>query len=114
VRLAPLYDIASYLPYDVPPWHDVRLAMRVHNEYQIKRITLHDWLRMGRKAGFDDDTVVERIRSIIARLPDAVADEVARATAAHLDAAVLAVLADRMRLRVRECSQRIEAAAEKT
>lgn len=114
VRLAPLYDIASYLPYDAPPWHDVRLAMRVHNEYQIKRITLHDWLRMGRKAGLDDDMVVERIRSILARLPDAITDEVARATAAHLDGAALAVLADWLRLRVRECTQRIDAAAGNT
>lgn len=109
VRLAPFYDVASYLPFAEPPWHEVRLAMRVYNEYLVKKITLNDWLRMGRKAAFDDDHVVERLRSICARLPDATSTEVARARAAGMDRAHLARLGERIIERAADCAKRIEA-----
>lgn len=108
VRLAPFYDVASYLPFAEAPWHEVRLAMRVHNEYLVKKITLNDWLRMGRKAAFEDDFVVERLRSICARVPDATHAEIVRARAAGVDAAHLARLGDRIIARASECAQRIE------
>lgn len=109
VRLAPFYDVASYLPFAESPWHEVRLAMRVHNEYLVKKITLNDWLRLGRKAAFDDDLVVERLRSVCARIPDATSGEVARARKAGVDPAHLARLGERIIARASECATRIEA-----
>lgn len=114
VRLAPLYDIASYLPYAEAPWHDIRLAMRVHNEYLVKKIALNDWLRLGRKAGFEGEMVVERLRSVCARVPDAVRDEAARARGAGLDAEHVARLEARITARAAECAVRVESGISST
>ena len=37
IRLAPLYDIASILPYDDSDGHKVKLAMKVGDDYKLRR-----------------------------------------------------------------------------
>lgn len=108
VRLAPLYDIASYLPYAEPELHRVKLAMRVDREYLVKRIALSDWIRLGQQAGFTDDFVLARLKSVCARVPDAARAEADRALAAGLDAGVVTPLAARIIERAAECEDQIE------
>lgn len=73
VRLAPLYDIASALPYDDMYMPKLRLAMRVGGEYRIARLTGRHWRRLAPAIGVDADALVARIDALAARVPDALA-----------------------------------------
>lgn len=60
VRLAPLYDIASLLPYTSRP-RDLRMAMRIDRAYRDDQIYPHHWLKMARQCAYP----VKRLQSII-------------------------------------------------
>ena len=67
-RLAPLYDIASWLPYSKDHRRD-RLAMSVDGYYHVDRVLPRHWEDQARKCGYDPDRAVARVRSTIARVP---------------------------------------------
>lgn len=83
VRLAPLYDIASALPYDVH-LRRLRLAMRFGNEYRVHTVrrSSFDSLASQLKVGVDD--LIERSRALVDGVVDAFA-EAARETASDSD-----------------------------
>lgn len=68
-RLAPLYDIASWLPYSKNR-KDGRLAMSVDGHYGFDRILPRHWEAEAKKAGYDGARALAHIRDILARLPD--------------------------------------------
>ena len=71
-RLAPLYDLASYLPYDKSQGHKVRLAMKVGGNYRLRRTDLPGaWEKTADELGLDRDQVVSRVLDLARRLPDA-------------------------------------------
>jgi serine/threonine-protein kinase HipA len=74
VRLAPLYDVASALPYPVMPMQKLRLAMKFGGSYLVTSRTPSMWPRVGKELGLPVDVVIERARSLMDRLPDAFAD----------------------------------------
>ncbi|MCP3367670.1 HipA domain-containing protein [Bradyrhizobium cajani] len=49
VRLAPLYDIASILPYDHVDQRKIKLAMKVGGEYKLDQIGLRQWEKFARE-----------------------------------------------------------------
>ncbi len=78
VRLAPLYDIASSLPYDSAPDSGMRrLAMAVGGEKRFGRVRGAHWDRLARRAGVDTDWLRGRVRDLAAALPDALRDAIA-------------------------------------
>lgn len=68
-RLAPLYDIASILPYDFD-LQRVRLAMRIGGEYRLRDIGLRQWQKLAADLRLNAEEVVARIQAIAAMLPD--------------------------------------------
>jgi serine/threonine-protein kinase HipA len=72
VRLAPLYDIASALPYGMHE-RKLRFAMKIGGDY---RVYLHynTWPALAAELDLDGDMVVERVAGLAARAPDAFAD----------------------------------------
>lgn len=70
VRLAPLYDVASVLPYDVHP-PKVRLAQKIGGEYRAGSVAARHWERVARAAGIDSDELGGRIELMAVDLPDA-------------------------------------------
>ena len=72
VRLAPLYDVASFLAYDayVPK---LKTAMKIGGEYRLGRIEGRHWRRLAESVGLDGDVVIERIDGLAKRLPEAMA-----------------------------------------
>jgi serine/threonine-protein kinase HipA len=68
-RLAPLYDIASWLPYSKNRKED-RLAMSVDGNYHFDRIRPSHWGAEARKCGYDAARAVAHVRDILARLPE--------------------------------------------
>lgn len=75
VRLAPLYDVASALPYD-PAGQDHELdeaAMSIGGEKTFGKVTLRHWRKLARATELDEGRIVDRVGELAERLPDALA-----------------------------------------
>lgn len=109
IRLAPFYDIASYLPYAGPRLDAVKLAMRIGKEYLVRRIARSDWRTLATSARLSPPYVIARVEALLPRIPDAVRSAVSRATARGLAPEFIEMLAERMVDRSRECAERLRA-----
>lgn len=71
IRLAPLYDVASFLPYD----QESRLqsAMKIGEHWDMVRVTEDDWTAVGARLGMPRDESIDRTRQLRARIPAAFA-----------------------------------------
>jgi serine/threonine-protein kinase HipA len=69
VRLAPLYDVASILPYDQEP--GLRSAMRIGHTWELTKVTDHDWVTVGRQLGLTGDEAFHRATSVRQQIPAA-------------------------------------------
>ncbi len=72
IRLAPLYDIASALPYGTHE-RKLRLAMKVGGEYLVAPMR-NLWPKVADDLDLDPDMVVEWVAELVRRAPDAMAD----------------------------------------
>jgi serine/threonine-protein kinase HipA len=70
VRLAPLYDIASLLPYKAFDLRKAKLAMKVGGEYELDAIGIRQWHKLAREIRVDPDEMISRLRAMATRLPD--------------------------------------------
>ena len=86
IRLAPLYDVASILPYDDFDFQKMKLAMKVGGEYKLSLIGLRQWQKFAREMRIDTDALVERLAAMAERLPDEVNAARAGARSEGLDA----------------------------
>lgn len=68
VRLAPLYDIASYLPYSGKE-RGVKLAMKIGGKYELDGIHPVHWQQLAREAKLDAARALGHVRDIVFRLP---------------------------------------------
>jgi len=98
VRLAPLYDIASALPYDGRYLPKLRMAMKIGGEYRVTATTGRHWRRFAQANGLDPQAVVDQVDGLAAHLPDALAtagrDPAVRALRSPLPARLLDAVAD--------------------
>ncbi|MBK3665092.1 hypothetical protein JJE66_28150 [Bradyrhizobium diazoefficiens] len=78
MRLAPLYDIASILPYDHVDRRKVKLAMKVGGEYKLDQIGARHWQKFARVTRVDADELVASLVSMAEQIPDLVTDTRAR------------------------------------
>jgi len=74
VRFAPLYDVASTLPYAEMPLQKLHLAMKFGGSYLVTSRSPSMWPGVGRELGLSADRAPERARILMDRLPDAFAD----------------------------------------
>lgn len=64
IRLAPLYDVASILPYaDFDPMR-VKLAMKIGGKYRLRDIGPRSWEKVADELGADQGALSERIRAL--------------------------------------------------
>lgn len=70
-RLAPLYDISSFLPYDDSRGHKLKLAMKIGGEYKIKRIGRKQWERLADDLDLDKEQLIERCEALVTATPAA-------------------------------------------
>lgn len=76
--LSPLYDVASYLPYDQsgsPANHGIKFepaaaAMRMGKHYDLAEIGESDMIAVGRNLGVSSEDAVHRYRQLREQLPD--------------------------------------------
>jgi serine/threonine-protein kinase HipA len=70
IRLAPLYDVASILPYDKIDLRKVKLAMKIGGEYKLSLIALRQWQKFAREARIDADKLIDTLIVMSKQLPD--------------------------------------------
>lgn len=103
VRLAPLYDVASILPYDDIDLKKTRLAMKIGGEYKLNEISVRDWQQFSREARLDPDKVIGGLSSMAELIPDSIPDVCATARAAGLENAIIERLAKKLIARAKDC-----------
>jgi serine/threonine-protein kinase HipA len=85
-RLAPLYDVASALPYPHLQQRKLKLAMKIGGKYRLWEIGRHEWSKLAGEVGKEPDAVVARVRAMAERTPDLAADVGRRLVGEGLDA----------------------------
>lgn len=105
VRLAPLYDIASALPYDDMYLPKLRMAMRVGGEYRIERIARRHWGRLAAVVGIDPERLVTRVDGLATQTADALATVIARDPIRALASSLPSRLLDRVAAHASMCRQ---------
>jgi HipA-like protein len=103
VRLAPLYDVASSLPYDDMYLPRLRLAMRIGSEYRVEAITGRHWTAFSERNGLDPARVAERVDELGRRLPAAFREAAASAPVAALKSDLPGRLVSEVEKHVERC-----------
>jgi len=100
VRLAPLYDLSSALPY----YHEKesRFAMSLAGDYRVW-IRVNRWPEVAKLIGLDGERLCDLLRNLAERAPDALRDAAAHPQVASLGRALTARLVDRIATRSRRC-----------
>ena len=94
VRLAPLYDIASALPYPDLDYQKLKLAMKLGGEYRLRDIGARHVARMAAETRQSQKRRVERARALNSEIPIAVMDVADRMRASGLEHEIVGRLAE--------------------
>jgi serine/threonine-protein kinase HipA len=103
VRLAPLYDVASALPYDDMYVPRLRMAMRMGGEDRVERIGGRHWRRFAEANRLDPDETVARVDALVARTPGCFAATAHDDEVRALGSALPARLAERIAAHAVRC-----------
>jgi serine/threonine-protein kinase HipA len=106
VRFAPLYDVASILPYEIVAIQKVRLAMKIGGNYRVRDIGLHQWEKLATETRFNPERLITRLRELSAALPDEVSAVRDSVLLEGLQHPLIANLAEALHARARD-AQRI-------
>jgi len=104
-RMAPLYDIASALPYDGMYMPKLKLAMRIGGRDTIAKIERRHWLRFAEAAGFDPDLALHRIVDLTDRVTEAFATAAANPSVRDLASPLPQRLLDAIEARSIACTR---------
>ena len=107
VRLAPLYDIASALPYPGMPHQKVRMAMTFGGSYKVMARDATMWPRVAAEFGLGRDDVVGRARALIEKVPDAFAEAARERPIQQLASRLPTTLVDAVVERVKRCADTV-------
>ena len=105
IRLAPLYDIASILPYEEFDIRKIKLAMKIGGEYKLGQIGLRQWLKFAQETRLDAGELIGQLTFMARQLPDDVATAAEHARREGLNSDIIERLAARMIDRARYCEQ---------
>lgn len=109
VRLAPVYDVASALPYDDMYLPKLKMAMRIGGEYGVDRIDRRRWCRFAEAVGFDADRMLRRIGQLAAHVGDAFAEVAKSAPVRGLASDLPGRLCERVAARADRCRTEVGA-----
>jgi len=94
IRLAPLYDLSSQLPY--PDLIAQRLAMKIGDHYDFALVNPADWRSLARSCALDEEHIIGMLTDMARALPDVVSAAHAQARTDGLSERVLGPLAQRL------------------
>jgi serine/threonine-protein kinase HipA len=105
VRLAPVYDLASILPYKTVDLQKAKLAMKIGGEYRLRNIGLRHWQKYAADLRLQEGWLIERIRAMAASLPDHAATIQNELETAGLLHGTITRLARRLKARASSCQK---------
>lgn len=94
IRLAPLYDLSSQLPY--PDLITQRVSMKIGDHYDIARVSLTDWQNLARNCALNEEQVISMLTQMARALPDLVSAAHIQARTDGLSQKVIGDLAERL------------------
>lgn len=103
IRLAPLYDVASALPYEVHE-RKLKFAMKIGGDYRVFPYQ-NRWPEAARELALDADALAGRVRALAALAPDVFSDAAKVPEVKALERPLSTHLVDLVADRSRRCSQ---------
>lgn len=110
IRLAPLYDVASFLPYAGHGLRKLKLAMKIGGKYRLSEIGAHQWSTLADELGRDSEAVRAAVARMSSALPDHASTVLERARKERLARGIVPALADAIQKRARACAKALERA----
>jgi serine/threonine-protein kinase HipA len=106
VRLAPLYDLASSLPYarQIQP-RTATLAMKIGSEYRLWRIGKREWESCARELRISTKALLDRIALMVASLPEAAERAAHRLANDGINHPVIPNLVECLLAHIRKCAE---------
>lgn len=103
VRLAPLYDVASALPYQDLEFRKLKSAMRVHKQYVLYRIGKREWKGFARDMQMDESETLQELRKMLEAIPKAAKEVAAQMRSEGLKHPIIKRLRDELVKRSTAC-----------
>ena len=101
VRLAPLYDVISYIPYATIPQNKIRTAMRIGRDYTLRKADRPSaWERIAESLRLDPADTLERAADLLKRIPRALNTAIGELNEADQSVPAVQKLADQVGRRV--------------
>jgi serine/threonine-protein kinase HipA len=94
IRLAPLYDLSSQLPY--PDLITQRVSMKIGDHYDMERVSLTDWQNLARSCNLNEERVTSMLTQMARALPDVVSAAHTQARKDGLPKTVIGPLAEQL------------------
>jgi serine/threonine-protein kinase HipA len=101
IRLAPLYDLVSALPYFEP--RKIKLAMKIGGTYRMHDIGAGQWQMLAHELELDEAQTLSRVSRLAERMPDAVAAVRAQARRDGLEHSVVGRLCELLEKNAERC-----------
>ena len=104
VRLAPLYDVASVLPY--PTQYKLSLmamAMAINGKYQNNLLNASDWRAFARAISVDPEEMLFWVNDVVSGAPEEFSEAVSEEPASVQKLATVKALLDGVAAAAREC-----------
>jgi serine/threonine-protein kinase HipA len=111
VRLAPVYDIASALPYGTHE-RKLRLAMKIGGDYRVYPVH-NTWPKAAKDLGLDPELAVNRVFALARRAPDAFSESAGTPEVVKLDSSLPARFVDLVAERCERCIAILDSSAPK-
>jgi len=111
VRLAPLYDLASILPYKHMDPLKVKLAMKIGGVYRMRDIRARQWEKLASESKLNSQEMLARVADLARAMPDHVSDVQKQLLAARLTHPVIERLSQRLVDRSRQCLRAVSSSS---
>lgn len=104
IRLAPLYDLSSALPYpqQIPP-RAATLAMKIGGKYKLQAIGAREWEKQAAELKIDFEALRARLLHLAEMLPDAAAIVGATMRGEGIQHEVIGTLSEALSIRAQAC-----------
>lgn len=104
-RLAPLYDVASILPYDDFDPMRAKLAMKIGGRYRLRDISPRSWEKAADELGLDSEAISARVLLMADALPIAAQEVRAEMHDVGMRHDIVDRLVDRLSDRAGKCAE---------
>src|SRR5579862_4025093 len=94
IRLAPLYDVASVLPYPEIDVEKIRLSMKLGGQYRMRSIGVREWRKLAVELRRDPEELIRRVEDFAQQLGDHVSAVKSRMVAEGVAHPLIARLAN--------------------